>query len=139
MTTGHRFLCGTDDNRSPFPILHISNIAEAKVLRIHTNGQLVSKAITAQYQRDIGETYHATQATFYMACFRAHHSREAALNHLVYLSGANIGKGPVNGVLMLDLRNALDIVKLTLSLGKLAIPAMRWMDLFIRIKTLTYC
>ena len=66
--------------------------------------------------------------------FRAKHSCETALNHMVHKWA--IDKGFVNGVVLLDLHKAFDFVNHTVLLDKLAIcgcsqQSMRWFSSYL--------
>ena len=68
--------------------------------------------------------------------FRAKHSCETAPNHMVHKWASAIDKGFLNGVVLLDLRKAFDLVNHTILLNKLFIygcsqQSMRWFSSYL--------
>lgn len=68
--------------------------------------------------------------------FRAKHSCETALNNMVHKWATAIDNGLVNGVVLLDLRKAFDLVNHTVLLQKLAIygcsqHSMQWFSSYL--------
>ena len=108
----------------------------AKITPIHKKGLTENKSKLSTdnslmcSQQDIGETCIDSLYTYLMfhnmlhggqSGFRAKHSCETALNHMVHKWALAIDKGLVNGVVLLDLHKAFDLVNHTILLVKLAI------------------
>ena len=93
--------------------------ALSKILERHVNDSLYSYFMSHNMLHD-GQSG-----------FRAKHSCETALNHMVHKWASAIDKGLVNGVVLLDLGKAFDLMNHTIVLDKLAIygcsqQSMRW-------------
>ena len=71
--------------------------------------------VIARYWRDSLSTYIISHNMLHggQSGFRAKHSCEIALNHMVHNFASAIYKGLMNGVVVLDLRKAFDLVNHT--------------------------
>ena len=123
----------------------------AKITPIHRKGPTENKSKLSTdislvcSQQDIGETCIDSLYTYLMfhnmlhdgqSGFRAKHSCETALNHMVHKWALAIDKGLVNGVVLLDLHKGSDLVNHTILLVKLAIygcsqQSVRWFSSYL--------
>ena len=123
----------------------------AKITPIHKKGPTENKgnyrqiSILCALSKILGRHVHDIMYTYLMSHnmlhegqsgFRAKHSCETALNHMVHEWAAAIEKGLMNGIVLLGLRKAFNLVNHTILLDKLAIygcsqQSMRWFSSYL--------
>ena len=114
---------GATDNKGNYrPISVLS--ALSKILERHVHDSLYAYLMARNL-------LHGSQSGF-----RTQHSCETALNYMVHKWALAIDKGLVNGVVLLDLRKAFDLVNHTVLLEKMAIygcsqQSMQWFTSYL--------